>query len=120
MFQGDIFRGVPTAFLGHPAARATAFAMEPSPSAEAAEQPLTHEEIRDVAGIAGSYTMVLPHPCDFSAGEKGETHTVRQVARLVALSQWSAVSRSTAASTRSNLSNPRPFRAMSAGGSGSS
>lgn len=82
VFQGDIFRGVPTAFLGHPAARAAAFAMEPYPSPAAAEQPLTPNEIREVAVIAGSYTMVLPHPCDFSAGEKGGTHTVRQVARL--------------------------------------
>jgi len=82
VFQGDIFRGVPTAFLGHPAARAAAFAMERAPSPEAAERSLAPEEIRAVAIIAGSYTMVLPHPCDFSAGEKGETHTVRQVARL--------------------------------------
>ncbi len=82
VFQGDIFRGVPTAFLSHPTARAAAFAMEPSPSPASAERPLSPEEIREVAVIAGSYTMVLPHPCDFSAGEKGETHTVRQVARL--------------------------------------
>ncbi|HEY8775453.1 MAG TPA: hypothetical protein VIM33_03110 [Gaiellaceae bacterium] len=82
IFQGDIFRGVPTAFVGHPAAREAAFAMEPAPTPGQAERPLRPEEIRDATTIKGSYSMLLPHPCDFSAGEKGATHSVRQVARL--------------------------------------
>jgi hypothetical protein len=82
VFQGDIFRAVPTAFVGHPVAREAAFAMEQAPTPEAAERPLRPEEIRESTAIRGSYTMLLPHPFDFSAGEKGATHTVRQVARL--------------------------------------
>ncbi len=82
VFQGDIFRGVPTVFVGHPAAREAAFAMEAAPTPDAAERPLRPEDIRGSTAIRGSYTILLPHPCDFSAGEKGATHTVRQVARL--------------------------------------
>lgn len=82
VFQGDVFRGVPTAFVDHPVAHEHAFAGEPPPTAEEAERPLHAEEIRDVAVIKGGCTMVLPHPCDFSEGEKGATHSTRLVARL--------------------------------------
>jgi hypothetical protein len=82
IFQGDIFRGVPTAFLGHPAAREAAFATEPAPSPEHAERPLSPEDVLDATTIFGSYAMLLPHPCDFSEGEKGSSHSIRQAARL--------------------------------------
>lgn len=82
IFQGDIFRGVPTGFVGHPAAREAAFAMEPPPGPEDAERPLTPEDVLAATTIFGSYSIVLPHPCDFSAGEKGSSHSIRQVARL--------------------------------------
>jgi hypothetical protein len=82
IFQGDIFRGVPTAFLGHPVAREAAFAMERPPTPEEAERPLSVDAVLDATTIFGSYSIVLPHPCDFSEAEKGSTHSVRQVARL--------------------------------------
>lgn len=82
IFQGDIFRGVPTAFLGHPAAREAAFAMERPPTPEEAERPLTAEAVQEATTIFGSYSIILPHPCDFSEEEKGSSHSVRQVARL--------------------------------------
>jgi hypothetical protein len=85
--QGDIFRGVPTVFVGHPAARAAAFAEEPAPSPQEAERPLLPEQIRASISVLGSYSMVLPHPCDFSEAEKGASHSVRHVARLDQISR---------------------------------
>ncbi len=82
IFQGDIFKGVPSAFVAHPATREAVFAMGRLPTPAEAERPLRPEEIQESTSIHGSYSMVLPHPCDFSAGEKGATHTVRQIARL--------------------------------------
>ena len=82
IFQGDVFRGVPTAFVDHPESHARVFAAEESPTPAEAERPLTAEEIRAVTAVKGGYTMVLPHPCDFSEGEKGSTHSTRVVARL--------------------------------------
>lgn len=82
IFQGDIFRGVPTAFLGHPAAREAAFAMERAPTSINAERPLTAADVQDATSIFGSYSIILPHACDFSEGEKGAGHSIRQVARL--------------------------------------
>jgi hypothetical protein len=82
VFQGDVFRGLPTAFLAHPAAREAVFASEPQPSPAEAERPLTATDVRESAVIDGEYSMLLPHPCDFSDEEKGSTHTTRIVARL--------------------------------------
>ena len=82
LFQGDVFRGVPTAFVDHPASQARAFAAEDPPSAAEAERPLTAQEIRAVTAIKGGYTMLLPHPCDFSADEKGAAHSTGVVGRL--------------------------------------
>lgn len=82
LFQGDVFRGVPTAFVDHPVSHARLFAAEDPPTPAEAERPLTAEEIREVTAIKGGYTMLLPHPCDFSEDEKGATHSTRVVARL--------------------------------------
>lgn len=82
IFQGDIFRGVPTAFVGHPAAREAAFAEEDRPTPADAERSLSPADVLDATAIFGSYSMILPHPCDYSEGEKGSSHSVRQVARL--------------------------------------
>lgn len=82
IFQGDIFRGVPTVFVVHPAAREAAFAELPPPSAQEAERPMTAEEVAEGVVVRGPCAMVLPHPCDFSGEEKGATHSVRLVARV--------------------------------------
>jgi len=82
IFQGDFFRGIPTAFVAHPAAREAAFAGMPPPSPRDAERPLTSEDVREGIAMAGPRAMLLPHPCDFSDGEKGDTHEVRLVARV--------------------------------------
>lgn len=82
VFQGDVFRGVPTVFVDHPESNARVFAAEEPPTPAEAERPLTAEEVRAVTVIKGGCTMVLPHPCDFAEGEKGSTHSTRIVARL--------------------------------------
>jgi hypothetical protein len=87
VFQGDIFRGVPTAYLDHPASREAAFAYEPPPTPAEAERPLAATDVKDAAVIGGPLAMVLPHPCDFSEEEKGATHSLRVVARLRRISE---------------------------------
>jgi hypothetical protein len=82
VFQGDIFRGVPTVFVAHPAAREAAFGGLAPPSPQAAERPLTAEDVAEGVAVRGPRAMVLPHPCDFSDEEKGATHSVRLVARV--------------------------------------
>ena len=81
IFQGDIFRGVPTVFVAHPAAREAAFAELPPPSPQEAERPMTAEDVAEGVVVRGPRAMVLPHPCDFSDEEKGAKHSVRLVAR---------------------------------------
>lgn len=87
IFQGDIFRGVPTVFVGHPAAREALFAGEPLPSPQEAERPLTAEALREGVSVRGPRAMVLPHPCDYSEEEKGASHSVRLVARVVRIGE---------------------------------
>lgn len=82
IFQGDVFRGVPTAFVDHPESHMRVFAGEDPPTPAEAERPLTAAKIREVTAVKGGYTMVLRHPCDFAEAEKGSTHSVRIVARL--------------------------------------
>jgi len=97
VFQGDIFRGVPIAFLGHPAVRAAAFAMEPAPSPEAAERSLTPEQIREVATFGGSYcpasdclseSWVIDRPC---CASRACSHLGARLGR--GSPQWSAYPR---------------------------
>jgi hypothetical protein len=87
IFQGDIFRGVPTVFVAHPAAREAAFAEARAPSPQEAERPLTAEQVREGIVVHGPRAMVLPHPCDFSEDEKGATHSTRLVARVLRIGQ---------------------------------
>ncbi len=56
--------------------------MERRPTPEDAERPLTVAAVQEATTIFGSYSVVLPHPCDFSEDEKGSNHSIRQVARL--------------------------------------
>ena len=87
IFQGDIFRGVPTVFVAHPAAREAAFAELPPPSPQEAERPMTAEQVAEGVVVRGPRAMVLPHPCDFSDEEKGATHSVRLVARVLRIAE---------------------------------
>ena len=80
VFQGDIFRAVPTVLVGHPEVSAALFADEPLPD-ESVRVPV-ESEIRSSVAIAGGYGMVLPHPCNFFEGEKGAMTRTRTVARL--------------------------------------
>jgi hypothetical protein len=82
ILQGDIFRGVPTAYVDHPVARERAFAAADPPTPEQAEGPLSATAVREATAIKGGYTMILPHPCDFAETEKGASHSTRLVARL--------------------------------------
>ncbi|MCP9491008.1 MAG: hypothetical protein MSC31_14215 [Solirubrobacteraceae bacterium MAG38_C4-C5] len=86
IFQGDIFRGVPTVFVAHPAAREAAFAEASPPSPREAERPLTAEDVREGIAVRGPRAMIMPHPCDFSEEEKGASHSVRLVARVLRVS----------------------------------
>jgi hypothetical protein len=87
IFQGDIFRGVPTVFVAHPAAREAAFAELPPPSPQEAERPMTAEDVAEGVVVRGPRAMVLPHPCDFSEEEKGAKHSVRLVARVLRIAE---------------------------------
>ncbi len=80
IFQGDIFRGVPTVAVGHPDVAAALFDDRPLPD-EAIRTP-TEAEIRATLAIKGGYAMVIPHPCNFFEGEKGQVSRWRTVACL--------------------------------------
>jgi hypothetical protein len=80
VFQGDIFRAVPTVLVGHPDVAAALFADEPLP--DEVDRVPAESEIRSSVAIAGGYAMVLPHPCNFFEGEKGAVTRTRTVARL--------------------------------------
>lgn len=81
VFQGDIFRAVPTVLVGHPDVAAALFADEQLP--DEAERVPVESEIRSSVAIAGGYAMVLPHPCNFFEGEKGAVTRRRTMARLL-------------------------------------
>lgn len=80
VFQGDIFRAVPTVLVGHPDVAGALFADEPLP--DGVDRVPAESEIRSLVTIAGGYAMVLPHPCNFFEGEKGAVTRTRTVARL--------------------------------------
>lgn len=85
VFQGDIFRAVPTVLVGHPDVAAALFGDEPLP--DEIDRVPPEAEIRSSVAIAGGYAMVLPHPCNFFEGEKGAVTRWRTVARLVPAAQ---------------------------------
>lgn len=80
VFQGDIFRAVPTILVGNPDVAAALFADEHLP--DEVDRVPSEAEIRSSMAIAGGYAMVLPHPCNFFEGEKGAVTRTRTVARL--------------------------------------
>ncbi len=81
IFQGDIFRGAFGAFWPHPAVNDFYIADEEVPT----NLPFPSvDQIRRNAQIRGKgYAMILPQPCDYSEGEKGDTHPFRVVAPLM-------------------------------------
>jgi hypothetical protein len=85
IFQGDIFRAVPTVLVGHPDVAAAIFADEPLP--DEIDRIPRESEIRSTVAIAGGYAMVLPHPCNLFEGEKGAVTRWRTVARMVPAAQ---------------------------------
>lgn len=85
IFQGDIFRAVPTLLVGHPDVAAALFSGEELP--DEVDRVPREAEIRASVAIAGGFAMVLPHPCDFFDGEKGAATRWRTVARLVPAGQ---------------------------------
>jgi hypothetical protein len=80
VFQGDIFRAVPTVLVGHPDVAAALFGDDPLP--DEVDRVPRESEIRESLAIAGGYAMVLPHLCNFFEGEKGQKTRWRTVARL--------------------------------------
>jgi len=73
LFQGDVLRGVPTAFVDHPESHARAFAAEDPPTAAEAERALTAQEIRGVTAVKGGYVVNgedrRGHPASLTPGE---------------------------------------------------
>lgn len=63
----------------HPVARAAELEGLPRPVPEECRFP-DESDLRANAKLTGPFAMLLPHPCDFAEGEKGETHPFRLVA----------------------------------------
>ena len=78
LFQGDLFAGVFGAFWAHPEAVAARRAGSELPTGRL-PFPTTTALLADVR-LAGTFGLLLPHPCDFSEGEKGAAHPQRLVA----------------------------------------
>lgn len=84
IFQGDVFAGAFGAFWAHPEAVRAHRASRPAPVSPAF--PKTADLLADTR-IQDPYALLLPHPCDYSEGEKGGTHPQRLVAPIVPASQ---------------------------------
>ena len=84
IFQGDIFAGGFGAFWAHPEAVRATRADQPLPVDPAF--PITADLLSDVH-LTGKYAILLPHPCDYSEGEKGESHPLRLVAPVAPASE---------------------------------
>jgi hypothetical protein len=81
IFQGDIFRAVPSVRATHPAIVETDFAALAEPhSADVATPSVA--EARAAVVLEGGYSLLLPNPCDFSEEEKGANHRERILAHV--------------------------------------
>jgi hypothetical protein len=85
VFQGDIFHGAFGAFWPHPAVNNYYIADEEVPTS--LPYPSVDQIRRDAQIRGKGYAMILPQPCDYSEGEKGDTHPFRVVAPLVPLNK---------------------------------
>jgi hypothetical protein len=81
IFQGDIFRAVPSLHAAHPAVVESDFSAEIlSPGVQL---PLpTYEQAKSSIVLQGGFSMILPNPCEFSEDEKGVNHRERILAQL--------------------------------------
>lgn len=80
MFQGDIFSGCFGAFWAHPSGKALERDGRPLFS-QPLKFPLTRELLDDVH-LDGNFGIILPQPCDYADGEKGDNHPQRLIAPL--------------------------------------
>lgn len=83
LFQGDIITGAFGAWWRHPESVRAALAGQSTP---ASPRCPTLDELRSNVLVRGKgYGMLLPHPGEFSEGEKGATQPFRVVAPLFPL-----------------------------------
>jgi hypothetical protein len=83
IFQGDIFAGGFGAFWRHPVAVQGQLAgdkLPPNPQFPTLTELLSHVLVQGTG-----YAMILPQPCEYSEGEKGDAHPFRLVAPLFPL-----------------------------------
>lgn len=80
IFQGDIFRAVPSVRAIHPAVVESEFAALALTPREMA--PPSFAQARDALVLEGGYSLLLPNPCEFSEEEKGANHRERILAHV--------------------------------------
>jgi hypothetical protein len=89
IFQGDIFGGGFGAFWRHPVAVQAQLAGDKLPLNP---QFATLTELISHVLVQGTgYVMILPQPCEYSEGGKGDTHPFRLVAPLFPLDRHANV-----------------------------
>lgn len=83
IFQGDIFRGAFGAFWPHPAVKN--FQLQDQQVPDVLPYPDLAAVNKQVQIRGEGYAMILPQPCEYSEGEKGDTHPYRVVAPVLPL-----------------------------------
>lgn len=81
IFQGDIFRAVPSLRAPHPAVIESDFSAVALPPTMELPTP-SYEQARSSIILEGGYSMLLPNPCEFSEEEKGAKHRERVLAQI--------------------------------------
>ncbi len=81
IFQGDVFRAVPSVRAAHPAVREAEYAASDPPDSRELPTP-GYGQVRDCLHLEGGYSILLPNPCEFSEGEKGARHRERILAQV--------------------------------------
>jgi hypothetical protein len=81
IFQGDIFRAVPSVRATHPAVVESDFAALATPLPGDFAVP-SFAQARDALVLECGYSLLLPNPCEFSEEEKGANHRERILAHV--------------------------------------
>lgn len=81
VFQGDVFRAVPSVRAAHPTVLEAEYAAVGAPDPRALPAP-TYSEARGCLRLEGGYSILLPNPCEFSEVEKGLNHRERILAQV--------------------------------------
>lgn len=81
LFQGDIFRAVPSLQAAHPAVVESDFSASTLSSTVELPTP-TYEQTKASIVLQGGVSMLLPNPCEFSEEEKGTNHRERILAQI--------------------------------------